>query len=136
MSLLPAMIAMLVASLVAAASACLVQDSALAAARQANRVLAREQAEAALARSAAMLVVRAAGHTGHTEVSPGDIPAPRFSQMGPTQASLHRLTAVGESSRHRVRLQADYAITGCDFAGEPSCRPRVRRIAWRELPAE
>jgi hypothetical protein len=49
---------------------------------------------------------------------------------------LLRVTAAGESGRSLVRLQADYAIAGCEGAHDDPCTPRVRRIALRELPVE
>lgn len=136
MSLVPALIAMLVVLMVTTGSAFLSQDSLLAAGRRADRQLALERAEAMLQHEAAVLAGQTDGDGGDPAVEHADIRSSPFTELNELPLVLHRLTAVGRGRQVMVRLQADYAIEGCVSAYDDGCQPRLRRIAWRELPVE
>lgn len=138
MSLVPALIAMLVVLLVTTGSAFLSQDSLLAAGRRADRQLALERAEAMLQHEAAVMAGQtdADGDGDDPAVEHADIRSSPFTELNELPLVLHRLTAVGRGRQVTVRLQADYAIDGCVSAYDDGCQPRLRRIAWRELPVE
>ncbi len=140
MSLLPALLAMVAVVLAAAGAASIVRDGGLAQSRHADHQLARMRAEAALRRAAAGLgethaaadsLARADAAIRIDEVASSDT-----AELADLPLQLLRVTATGESGRIRVRVQADYAIDGCESAHDDPCTPRVRRIAWRELSVE
>ena len=131
MSLLPAIVALLVVMWFATSSGRVVQDAGLSVAERTDRELARQQAEFALRRAAEALVNDEA-LSG--EVSVDEVPVSEHAELGDLPLTLQRLTATGQSHQSRIRLQADYAIDGCESEHDDPCQPRVRRIAWRELP--
>ncbi len=134
MSLVPTLIAMLVVALVTGASVRLVQDAGLAASRQADRLMARQQAQAALREAEDALVRGYGGRLSHPSVTHHEIPSSGQSDLGDLPLVLHRLTATGEARYGKVTQQADYALDGCDI--DDDCQPRLRRIAWREVLVE
>ncbi len=148
MSLLPSVIVMLVVALVAAANACLLQDAGLSAARDADRQLARQRADAALARAARSLSSMDVTAYVDPAVRIEQVASADVAEVGDLPLVLHRITAAGQGRHDRTRLQADYAIDGCEqddadesvaaenADAEPPCTLRVRRLAWRELPVE
>jgi hypothetical protein len=146
MSLLPALIAMLAVTLAAAAAAFIVRDGGLATARHIDRQLAHQRAETALGRAAVVFGVPLDGVTAVTEIDGPVLAAGAVTvelvasadrgEIADLPLQLMRVTATGESGRSLVRLQADYAVDGCEAAHDDPCTPRVRRIALRELPVE
>lgn len=138
MSLLPALIAMLAVMLAAAGASVLVRDGALVAAQHVDRQLARQRAEAALGRTAAVYGQAYADGTATDDesVMVEYVPSADRGEIADLPLQLLRVTAIGENGRSLVRLQADLAVDGCEDADEDSCMPRVRRIAVRELPVE
>ncbi len=136
MSLVPAIITLLVVTLVAMASARLVQDGCQAAARQADRLMARQHAEALLQQAVKSLQEEGQGGAILLSVEREEIAGSDRSDLGELPLVLQRLTAVGEGQFARVRLQADYALDACESHDDNPCRPALRRIAWRELSAE
>ena len=64
------------------------------------------------------------------------VPSADRGEIADLPLQLLRVTATGESGRSLVRLQADYAVDGCEDPDDDPCTPRVRRIAVRELPVE
>lgn len=138
MSLLPALMAMLAVMLAAAGASLLVRDGGLAAAQHADRQLARLRADAALGRAAAIYgqadAERAAAADEALIVE--QVPSADRGEIADLPLQLLRVTATGESGRSLVRLQADYAVDGCEDPDDDPCTPRVRRIAVRELPVE
>lgn len=139
MSLLPSLVVLFAVLLLTLASGQQGRDAALLASQQADRQLAWRRAEAALAQSAAALAADAAGVPDPAPVG-RDIdtriemlPGAANAELGELPLNLQRVTATGEAGRTRVRLQADYAIDGCESAHDEGCRPRLRRIAWRQL---
>ena len=138
MSLLPSLVVLFAVLLLTLASGQQWRDAALLASQQADRQLAWRRAETALARSAAALAADAAGMP---DEALGDVvdtlietlPSAANSELGELPLKLQRVTATGEAGRTRVRLQADYAIDGCESAHDEGCTPRLRRIAWRQL---
>ncbi len=160
MSLLPALVVFFAVLLFAAASGQQLQDAGLLASQQADRALAWRRAEAALARSAASMAEDAAGLSDDVGDDADDadganvsrafngadgpdaaprietLPSAADSELGELPLSLQRVTAAGKAGMTRVRLQADYAVDGCESADDESCISRVRRIAWRQLPPD
>lgn len=151
MSLLPSLIVFFAVLLFAAASGQQLRDAGLLASQQADRALAWRRAEAALGRSAASLSAGLAGMPDNVggdadrsdepdgfDDGPGieTLPSAADSELGELPLRLQRVTAAGEAGMTRVRIQADYAIDGCESAHDEPCMPRVRRIAWRQLPPD
>ena len=99
-----------------------------AAEKLAHPLLLRVQAEA--------LAVGSVAADGAVIVSVENVPSSDRGEIADLPLHLLRVTATGESGRSVVRLQADFAIDGCEGAYDDACTPRMRRIALRELPAE
>ncbi len=142
MSLLPSLVVFFAVLLFAAASGQQSRDAGLLASQQADRELAWRRAETALARSAASLVADVANAPDDGgDDGDGDRAGPRIetlpsaadSELGELPLNLQRVTAAGEAGTAQVRVQADYAIDGCEDAHDEACRPRIRRLAWRQL---
>ncbi len=131
MSLFPSLVALMVVMMLALSSARLSQDAAMSAAQRMDRQLARHRGELALRRAAAAL---AAGEPSGSDVSSEEVPISGQAELGDLPLVLHRVTAIGAGQQVNVRVQADFAIDGCDSADDDPCSPRVRLIAWRELP--
>lgn len=138
MSLLPALMAMLAVMLAAAGASVIVRDGGLIAVQHVDRQLARQRAEAALRRAAAIHGQADADGTATDEeaVMVEYVPSADRGEIADLPLQLLRVTATGESGHSLVRLQADLAVDGCEDAGGDPCTPRVRRIAVRELPVE
>ena len=130
MSLLPAIVMLLVVMMLAASSARVVQDAGLSTALRTDRDLARQHAEMALRRAATSL---ADGDAPDGDVSVDEVPVSELAELGDLPLTLYRLTVTGQTHQSRIRLQADYAVDGCESEHDDPCQPRVRRIAWREL---
>ncbi len=131
MSLFPAIVTLLVVMLLAAASARISQDTGLAAAQRMDSHMARQRAEIALQHAAAAL---GTGEPVPSDALVEEVALCEQAELGDLPLVLQRVTATGYGHQARVRLQADYAVDGCESADEEPCLPRVRRIAWRELP--
>ena len=130
MSLFPAIVTLLVVMMLAASSARLAQDTSLLAEQRIDGQLARQRAEIALQRLSATLA------HDQPAASVGPIEAIRISdqaELGELPLTLYRVTVTGQGHRVIVRVQADYAVDGCESADDDPCTSRVRRIAWREL---
>ncbi len=114
-----------------------VQDAGTQMSQQSNRLLALQRAEAALARTARSL--RSAD--ADVDIDGGEVQVETLASASDAELEelplmLQRVTAVGEERGTRVRLQADYAVDGCESAHDEHCVARVRRIAWRQLSQE
>jgi hypothetical protein len=130
MSLFPAIVTLLVVMTLAASSARLAQDTSLLVEQRIDGQLARQRAEIALQRITATLV------DDQPAADIGSIEAIRISdqaELGDLPLMLYRVTTSGQGHRVIVRVQADYAVDGCESADDDPCMSRVRRIAWREL---
>ncbi len=142
MSLLPSLVVFFAVLIFAAASGQQVRDAGLLASQQADRELAWRHAEAGLARSAAMPVADAAGEPedggedNSTALQIETLPSAADSELGELPLNLQRVTAAGQVGTTQVRLQADYAVDGCEDVHDEVCTPRIRRLAWRQLPPD
>jgi hypothetical protein len=142
MSLLPALLALCAVMLAVAGAARMVRDGGLVTAQHVDHQLARARAETALRRTATRfaqaeaLADDPAVADGAGTVTVEEVPSSDQGEIADLPLHLLRVTAAGESGRSLVRLQADYAIDGCEGAYDDPCTPRVRRIALRELPVE
>lgn len=140
MSLLPALMALFAVMLAVVGAASMSRDGGLAAVQQADRQLARHLAEAALERAAAAFEEVAGDDDASPSLEPGiaveAVPTADRGEIGDLPLRIRRVTAVAEHGRSRVRLQADYAVQGCESVHDDPCTPQTRRLAWRELPAE
>lgn len=131
MSLFPALVTLMVVMLLAVSSARISQDTGLAAAQRIDRQMARQRAEIALQRAAAALgAVEPVSNDALVE----EVTLSEQSELGDLPPILHRVTASGYGRQVSIRLQADYAVDACESADDDPCLPRVRRVAWRELP--
>lgn len=131
MSLLPASVTLVVVMMLAAASARVAQDAGLSSALRLERQLARQRADFRLRRIAAKLAVE---ESESGDVSIEEVAVSEQAELGDLPQVLHRVTVIGQAFQGRIRLQADYALDGCESEDDDPCAPRVRRIAWRELP--
>lgn len=131
MSLFPALMTLVIVMMLAASSTRLAQDAGLLAAQRTDGQLARLLADHALRRAAADL----SAHGGAVnEVVVDEVAISEQAELSDLPLQLHRLTATSQGHQAPIRLQADYALVGCDTEYDAPCTPRVRRIAWRELP--
>lgn len=130
MNLLPGLVALLIVMLLSTASSGLVAEGTWSAMQRIERLRARERAEAALSQAAAALANGADPGAGVVIEQLASSPA---TELGELPLLLHRLTATIQGKASRVRLQADYAVDGCESPYDDPCEVRVRRIAWREL---
>lgn len=131
----PAMVTLLVVMLLSALSARIAQDTGLSAAQRIDRQMARQRAESALQLAAAALGAgEPASHDASSDASIEEVVLSELAELADLPLILQRVTATGHGLHARVRLQADYAVDGCESADDDPCLPRVRRIAWRELP--
>jgi Tfp pilus assembly protein PilX len=140
MSLLPALLALCAVMLAVAGAARMVRDGGLATAQHVDHQLAWVRAETALRRTATRFAQADAladdFAAADAAVTVEEVLSSDQGEIADLPLYLLRVTAAGESGRSRVRLQADYAIDGCEGAHDDPCTPRMRRIALRELPAE
>ncbi len=130
MSLLPGLIALLIVMLLSTASSRLVAEGTWSAAQRFERVKVRESAERALSQAAAALATGAGAGSG---VVVERVPSSPAAESGELPLLLYRVTATVRGRTSTVKLQADYAVDGCESPYDDPCRARVRRIAWREL---
>lgn len=131
MSLLPTLFALLVILIYSAASSRIVQDGGLLLSQRADRLLALQRAETELAHASSRL---AYGGNDALNATLEILPSAADAELDELPLLLHRVTVTGEAGSVRVRLQADYAVDGCESADDDDCVARVRRIAWRQLP--
>ncbi len=137
MSLMPSIIALMVAMLFSAAARGLAQESGLAMSQQAARLMAFQLAEMRLAQAASLLLVDAPlDDDSRLPGSLETLPSASDAELQDLPLTLQRVTVVGKQGAIEVRLQADFAIDGCESAHDADCVPRVRRIAWRQLTAD
>lgn len=137
MSLMPSIIAFVVALLFSVAARGVAQESSLAMSQQAARLMAFQLAEVRLAQVASLLSasepadddIQALGSVENVLSSPS-------AELQDLPLTMQRITVVGASGVIQVRLQADFVVDGCESAHDVGCVPRVRRIAWRQLPAD
>ncbi len=130
MSLFPALASMLLVMMLAVSSVRVVQDAGLLAAQRRDAHMARQRADLVLHRMAAAL---AAEEPTADEAAIEEVPTSDQAELGDLPLLLHRVTVTGRGHQARVRLQADYAVDGCESEDDEPCVPRVKRIAWREL---
>ncbi len=143
MSLTPTLFALFTAMQFFIASGRLVQDSGLLMSQQAARLLALQRAEVKLAHAARRLAdphidIDAAAAIQVWSDDDGDgsietLPVAADAELEELPLTLQRVTVVGQQGGTRIRLQADFAVDGCESAHDDPCAPRVRRIAWRQL---
>lgn len=131
MSLFPALITLVIVMMLAAVSARFAQDAGLSAAERMGNQLTRLQADVAL--QSASTKLPAQGITS-TEVVVEQIAISGQAELSDLPMELQRMTVVSQGHQSRIRLQADYVLEGCESAYDDPCTPRVRRVAWRELP--
>lgn len=131
MSVFPALVTLVLVMMLVMSSLRVTQDTGLATAQLNDAQLARQRAEGALLRAASLL---ASGESVIAAVSIEQLEISGQAELGDLPLQLHRVTAVGQGHQARIRLQADYVIDGCESEHDDPCAPRVRRIAWRELP--
>jgi hypothetical protein len=140
MSLTPSVFALLTALLFSVGAGGIAQESRLSMAQLAARLLALQHAELLLTQAADMLAVDGANGTGRSDPSWRGVietlPVLQDASAAALPPVLQRVTVVGESGTARVRLQADFAVYGCESALDPACVARVARLAWRQLPLE
>ena len=130
MSLMPALISLVIVMLLSSASSGLVREAAWAAALRSEKQALKNRADSALSRAANAL---ANGEEPGPDVVIDLIPSAPDAELDELPLMLHRVTATGEGRAGKIRLQADYALDGCESAFDDPCRSRVRRIAWRQL---
>jgi Tfp pilus assembly protein PilX len=132
-SLLPSLFALLIILIYSAASSRIVQDDGLLVSQRADRLLALQRAETELAHATSQLA-----HGGNDALNAAleILPSAADAELDELPLLLHRVTVTGEAGSARVRLQADYAVDGCESAHDDDCVSRVRRIAWRQLPLD
>ncbi len=133
MSLLPTLFALLVILVYGAASSRSVQDAGLLVSQRADRLLALQRAEAGLAHVADVL---AHGDGDPLNATLELLPSAADAELEELPLLLHRVTVTGEAGSAHIRLQADFAVDGCESAHDGDCVSRVRRIAWRQLPLD
>ena len=131
MSLFPALMALVIVMMLSASSARLAQDAGLSMAQHADVQRARLQADQALRRAAADLPTH--GDSAN-QVAVEEVAISEQAELSDLPLYLHRVTAESQSHQAMIQLQADYALTGCEGEEDVPCVPRVRRVAWRELP--
>lgn len=124
---------MLVILLYGAASSRSVQDAGLLVSQRADRLLALQHAEAELAHVATVL---AQDDIGPLNATLELVPSAADAELEELPLLLHRVTVIGEAGSARVRIQADYAVDGCESADDDACVSRLRRIGWRQLPLD
>lgn len=130
MNLLPGLIALMIVMLLSTASSRLVADGTWSAVQRFERVKVRERAERSLLQAAEALAIGASTDTGVVVERVASSPT---AEPGELPLLLYRVTAAVRGRTSTVKLQADYAVDGCESPYDDPCRPRVRRIAWREL---
>lgn len=140
MSLLPALIALFVVMLAVVGAERMVRDGGIAAVQEAERQVARHRANAALERVASTFEAAEAGDGVDPDAGIGIVveamPTAEPGEIGDLPLQIRRVTAIAENGNSLVRLQADYAVQGCESGHDDPCTPRVHRVAWRELAAE
>lgn len=130
MSLLPGLIALLIVMLLSTASSRLVAEGTWSATQRVERVKVRERAERALSQATDALATGAEVVEGVVVEQLASSPA---AESGELPLLLHRVTVTVRGRTSVVKLQADYAVDGCESPYDDPCRAGVRRIAWREL---
>ncbi len=134
MSLIPALFSLLAAMLFSVGASRSVQDAGLQMSQQVERLLALQRAELGLARVAEFLASSDAdGEVGEWGAQMETVPSASNPELQDLPLTLQRVTVTGEERGTRVRLQADYAVDGCESTYDDHCVSRVRRIAWRQL---
>ncbi len=137
MNLIAALFAFFAVMWLTAGAGRLVQDASMQISQQSERLLALQRAEAALARTAASLRSTDTDvYADGGEVQVETLASASDAELQELPLMLQRVTAVGEERGTRIRLQADYAVDGCESAHDEHCVARVRRIAWRQLSPE
>ena len=131
MSLLPALMTLVVVMMLAVSSARLAQDAGLLVAQRVDGQLARLHADHALRRAADHLSAHAAASN---QVVVEEVAISEQAELSDLPLQLYRVTVASQGHQTLIRLQADYALVGCDSEEDAPCTPRVRRVAWRELP--
>lgn len=141
MSLMPSLFALLAVLMLTASAGRLAQDASLLASQQADRLIALQRAEIALAHAAEFLAGDMAsaadsGGNGDWDGMIETLPSADDAELGELPLELRRVTVSGAGGSARVRLQADFAVDLCESAYAEACVARVRRIAWRQLPSD
>lgn len=137
MSLMPSVFALFAALLFSFAASRSLQDNGLLMSQQTGRLLALQRAQVRLAQATDILAgatvdAQDDGWIGTVET----LPSAADAELQGLPLMLQRVTVVGDGGAVQVRLQADFAVDGCDTALDGECVPRVRRIAWRQLPGD
>lgn len=143
MSLIPSLFALCATLLLMAASSRSVQDTGLIMSQQAERLLAMQRAQLRLVQAAEMLADPNAEFGAMSEIEDGEygrwasmietLPIATDAELPDLPLTLQRVTVTDDGRGARVRLQADFAVDGCESAHDEAYVPRVRRIAWRQL---
>ncbi len=132
MNLLPGLIALLIVMLLSTASSRLVAEGTWSAVQRIERVQLRERAERELARVAKALAIGADAGTG-TGMVVEQVASSSAAEAGELPLLFYRVTTTARGRTSMVKLQADYAVDGCESRYDDPCQARVRRIACGEL---